>query len=235
MEPGFGAGMGFGHTLRVPRPGRAFVPLAALALVPLAAWAGGLVRWTTALVVAAACVLLGVVRGWRALRDRQHLRRLADDLIRNGAKVHSESALLTWRSAELTSDRNRKILASSIRKIVRELEGRALPSAVPLNRFGARPHIVLIRRLAERLEDLDRDASPRGVLLVEDLLTDGNRSPLYVKQSSGELRPALERCLAALELQDEPRQADLSRRVNGSHKPSSEDRRVLSALVAGRR
>jgi hypothetical protein len=234
VGPVFGAGIEDGRALRVPRPARAAVPFAALALLPLAAWAGGLVRWTTALAVVVACVLLGLSRGWRALHDLQQLRRTADDLLRGGAKVHPESALLTWRAAELTSERSRKILARSLRKIVRELEGRSLPSAVPLNRFGARPHVVLIRRLAERLEALDRDVSARGVVLVEDLLTDGARSPLYVKWRSEELRPALERCLTALELPRAPARADLSRSVNGSRERSSQDRFVLSALVAVR-
>ena len=65
-----------------------------------------------------------------------------------------------------------------------------LPSAVPLNRAGARPHVDLIRALAARLL-APAPVSARGVLLVQELLTDGYHSPLYDRERAGDLRPAL--------------------------------------------
>ena len=41
--------------------------------------------------------------------------------------------------------------------------------------------------------------SVRGVLLVQELLSDGYGSPLYNRERAADLRPALEECLSALE------------------------------------
>jgi hypothetical protein len=222
--------------LAIPRPTRAALPVAALGLVPLALAAGGLLPRSAGLVVAAGCVLLSLVRGSLALLDLSNLRRAADDLLRAGVRAHPQSALLSWRSAELTSDRNRKINARSLRAIARELDGRSLPSAVPLNRAGARPYAEVIRLLAGRLEDLQRAVSARGVLLVQDLLTDGIGSPLYVRARSSELRATLERCLTALDSPGSPRfREPLSSRSNGSHRTGSSDQYVASVLVDGKR
>ena len=94
--------------------------------------------------------------------------------------------------------RHRRALARSLEQIVRELEGRVLPSAVPLNRAGARPHVDLVRALEARLR-ADEPVTPRGVLLVEELLSDAYGSPLYDRERVNDLRPALEESLAALE------------------------------------
>jgi hypothetical protein len=83
---------------------------------------------------------------------------------------------------------------------VDELDVDLLPGSSPLNRAAARPHADLIEELAERLDDVDRPVSARGVLLTESLPTDGS-SPLYARDRAGELRGALARCLAEL---DEP-------------------------------
>jgi hypothetical protein len=56
-----------------------------------------------------------------------------------------------------------------------------------------------LRALADHLLAIDRPVSPVGLVLVEDLLTDGYGSPLYVAGRASGLRPALEQCLAALE------------------------------------
>ncbi len=109
------------------------------------------------------------------------------------------SALLTWREAELTSERKRKALARSLRHVVRELEGGVLPGAVPLNRFAARPHVDLIRALAERLAALERTVTAQGMLLAHDFVTDGFGSPLYARERAAELESTVQRCLAALD------------------------------------
>lgn len=91
------------------------------------------------------------------------------------------------------------MLAHSVREIVHELEGSPLPDDAPLNRAAARPHLNLLRALATRLEDLDRPVSQSGLLLVDELLTDGIDSPLYARDDAVDVRAALERCLAALD------------------------------------
>ncbi len=220
--------------MAIPRPTQAALPFAAVGLVPLALAAGALLPWSAGLVVAAGCVLLSLVRGSLALLDLSNLRSAADDLLRAGARAHPQSALLSWRSAELTSERNRKINARSLRAIARELDGSSLPSTVPLNRAGSRPYAGAIRVLSDRLDDFHRGVSARGVLLVQDLLTDGTGSPLYVTARGSELRATLERCLTALDSAGSPRFREPPW-SNGSHRTGSPDQYVASVLVDGKR
>jgi hypothetical protein len=128
------------------------------------------------------------LRALRHPRERRAQRRLADELLLAGAAAYPDS-LLGGRAHELTSERERRMLARSLERTVRELEGRVLPSAVPLNRAGA---------LARRLR-ADEPVTARGVLLVQEFLGDGHGSPLYNRERVPDVRPALEECLAALE------------------------------------
>jgi hypothetical protein len=98
---------------------------------------------------------------------------------------------------------------------VHELEGRALPGPLPLCRPAARGNLDLLRALELRLLDFDHPIEPRGVVLVEDLLTDGVASPLYGREHA-ELRPALRHCIAALggEREEKP-QLELAIAHNG--------------------
>jgi hypothetical protein len=126
-------------------------------------------------------------------------RRTADRLLRTGVKVHPQSELLTWRAAELTSARNRSMLARSLRGLVREVERPSFMTAVPLNRRGLRPHLPLVRSLIARISDVDRAVAPRGMVLVEELLTNGFESPLYVGGRAEDVSKSIGRCLAALD------------------------------------
>ena len=192
----------------MPQPLRAGVPWLGPALLALG---GALVGLHARELVAAAtgCLIVGAVRAVVELRELWALRRAADAVLRTGARVHPYSTLLVWRAGELTSGHNRKLLARSFRNIIRELERPSLMSAVPLDRRQAREHADLLVALANRLGDLDSRISPRGVVLVEDLLTDGVNSPLFGSGYSSldgtanprpELGPVLDECLAALEL-----------------------------------
>jgi hypothetical protein len=127
---------------------------------------------------------------WRADRARRHA---ADELLRSGFEPHGHRALRA-RAAELRSDRNRHALARSLHAVVHELEGGTLPGASPLNRVAARPQVELFRQLESRLLDA-KPVAAQGVALVENLLTDGS-GPLYDRERAGELRTALEHCLA---------------------------------------
>ncbi len=133
---------------------------------------------------------------WNPLRTYA-LRQSADRILRGGARVHPESALLVWRAAELTSARERRICARSLRRIVKELEGRLLPGAVPLNRRGVRPQAPALAALAERVADVSQPVTPGGMLLVHDLLCDAY-SPLYVGANVDKLPSALQRIQSAL-------------------------------------
>jgi hypothetical protein len=89
---------------------------------------------------------------------------------------------------------------------VSELERPALVSAVPLNRRGVRPHRALLHALAGRLAELERPVTAQGIVLVEELLTDGYTSPLYLGGHPEDLPRVVNRCLFALNGESWPRQ-----------------------------
>lgn len=90
-----------------------------------------------------------------------------------------------WRIAELTSVRERRQLARSVRGVVADLSERRLPGASPLNRVAMRPHTEILSALSDRLADLDRPVDPAGILAVRRLLTDPD-SVLYARPSLDE-------------------------------------------------
>jgi len=126
--------------------------------------------------------------------ERRRLRRQADAWLLR----HPAPARFAWRVDELTSRRERHLLARSLRGVVRGLSASALPSAVPLNRAGLRPYAGELAGLADRLDDSGRPVGPTGVLLVQELLSDGG-SPLYDRGRAGEIPDALAAARAALE------------------------------------
>jgi hypothetical protein len=98
----------------------------------------------------------------------------------------------------VVSTRKRRSLARSLDGVVRSLDPKRLPGASPLNRRGLWLYVPEIRTLAQRVGDLDRPVSPRGLQLVHDLLTDGG-SPLYDRDRAGEIPETVKRILVALE------------------------------------
>jgi hypothetical protein len=131
---------------------------------------------------------------------RVWLRRGAlDRRLAHGADPNATPEL-SRRARQLTSRRCRVGLAEGIRSLVEEAEhpARGYSSAAPLNRRA-----VLHERgfLLELVEDLvgDDELSPRGVALIEGLLTDGT-SPVYTAGPSGDLHRALIHARAALHL-----------------------------------
>ena len=117
---------------------------------------------------------------------KRALRRKADEILRGGARVHPESALLLWRAAELMSPRERRITARSLRGLVEELDGKALPGAVPLLHSRVRPHVPALSAIASRIGDIAQPVTPKGMLLVRDLLSHGV-SPLCARQNAEQL------------------------------------------------
>jgi len=135
--------------------------------------------------------------GTRNPFKRRELRRVADRVLRGGARVHPESALLVWRASELTSARERRACARSLRAIFKELDGNTLPGAVPLNRRGVRPYAPVLTAMAARVGDLSRPVTPRAMVLVRDLLGDGD-SPLYSRPNVDRLPETLQQIQSAL-------------------------------------
>lgn len=105
---------------------------------------------------------------------------------------------LAWRIDELVATKNRLDLAHTLRSLVRDAGLRHLPSASPVNRPAVRAHSETILVVASRLADLERSIAPRGVVLVDRLLTDGS-GPLYDRELVAELPPYLDSTLTALE------------------------------------
>ena len=105
---------------------------------------------------------------------------------------------LAWRVEELVATKNRLDLAHSVRTLVREASPRYLAAASPVNRIAVRAETEPLLAIADRLADLDRPVSARGVVVVQRLLID-SAGPLYDRERVDELPPHLDSALAALE------------------------------------
>ncbi|HXY16885.1 MAG TPA: hypothetical protein VEH79_01795 [Gaiellaceae bacterium] len=196
-----------GHSLRdrlaerpeaLPRPlatGAIYACLAALAL-GTGLGAGVSPQGVGVLVVSLA--LAGTLHAGRSALDLSRRRREADSWLRTMSHC-PPSSRYAWRAAELTSSRERRILARSLRRLVGELRGRLIPGVVPLNRVKLGPYVPHIELVARRLADLSRPVSPRGILLLHDLLTQPV-SPLYDRERADEVPERVASILAALEV-----------------------------------
>jgi len=143
-------------------------------------------------------VLAGVWHAGRSALELGRRRREADACLCSAGRFTPPSKY-AWRAAELTSPRERRSLARSLRRLVAELQGRATPGSVPIDRAAFRPYVPDLRALSERLADLSRPVAPAGVLLLIQLLTEPV-GPLYDRASADELPRKVASILAALEV-----------------------------------
>jgi hypothetical protein len=201
----------------VPRnPVRVLAGYVALALPALGiGFAAGLV-WPDLLIAPVSLALAGVVQSARRWIELVLRRRKADRWLRKGGS----STACSWRTAELTSARERKLFARSLRSVIRELEILPFMSVMPLNRPGVRPYAGELELLERRLANLHRPVAPLGMLFVRDLLTEPE-SPLYRRASESMLPIALGRAHDALDVQPLLREGGPSRQregeINGNH------------------
>ena len=135
------------------------------------------------------------IRRFRARRELAAARRAADAEL---VSSRLPSPRFAWRTNELCSTEHRRLLSESLVTAVHSAEGRYLPGASPLNRAAARSESALLLRLAATLVEDGRPVTPRGVLLVERLLTEGD-SPLYDRSRVDGLHEALGEALDVLE------------------------------------
>jgi hypothetical protein len=182
-------------TLDLPRPGRAALPLLALALVALVLEASPQLR-IAGLAAAACFALAAAIRAERAEAELRAIRRTADRLILADPHAAEGSDLVRWRERELVAPATRAGLAREIRQTLRRADPARLPSASPLRRGVARRHRELLQKLEQRMLD-DRPVSARGVLRLRRLLQEP-RSPLYDDHADN-LSRALARVLSGLE------------------------------------
>lgn len=156
------------------------------------------VEWRWLIAVLLGLGLVAIVDPIRAIIELGRQRRAADEWLLWGAIARPSSPLLSRRGAELTSPRRRSTLAHSLRRVERDVSGEAVAAPIPLNRRAIRRNVGVVRALYERLDDHSRPVAPRGILLVERLIT-VPRSPLYSRDSDDVLAEALRDALAALD------------------------------------
>lgn len=101
----------------------------------------------------------------RAWLERRRARAEADYWIGHGFESRYQ-----WRVDELTTPRERKLCARSLRGVLGELDGTKLPGAAPLRTSQLRPHIALLEAIEARLLDAAPVAAI-GMLAVNELLT----------------------------------------------------------------
>jgi len=148
------------------------------------------------LVTPISLALLGLILAAQRWADQRKTRSSADAWIARG--YDSPRSRYGWRVAELTSRRERKALARSLRRTVEEIERPAPRAAVPLDVASLGSCCGLLEALADRMDDTSLPISGCGALGVERLLADGAASPLY--RSGGDIRPHLIDLLDRLEV-----------------------------------
>ena len=149
-----------------------------------------------ALPVALAMVLALLTSGAalsRTLRRHRELARLraaADEVLSclPGSRIPDR---LQWRAAEIMSRAHRRRLARELRRFARMANDSMLITAVPVFLSTLRPNRRELESMAALVERDDRPVPVRGIVLLEHLLSDVERSPLYGPRRAEELRRAL--------------------------------------------
>ncbi len=133
---------------------------------------------------------LALISGWHAGE--------LDDQLAAGVSPGA-SALLTIRSERLISRRYRARVAAGLARVVRDAEAttRGFSAAVRPDRREVIAARTVLATLDRRLRAAE-PVSPRGVAMLQSLLTDG-ASPLYRPTEVGALGSRLRAAAAALE------------------------------------
>jgi len=144
------------------------------------------------------CLVVARSRATARVRARMCSRQL-DRALAQGTSPDS-SAVLSVRAHDLIGVRTRSMLAQSIRRLVEEAGHpvRPLQFTIPICRSKVWRSRQALEEVADRLlgsEPLDA----RGLAQLRLLLSDG-AGPLYDHPGANDLRPALQRVMAALEV-----------------------------------
>ncbi len=145
------------------------------------------------------CVVVERCRTAVRVRVRVHARQL-DRALARGVSPDS-SAGLSVRAHDLIGSRARGMLAKAIRRLVDDVSHPLQPLhfTVPICRSKVWRSRHTLEELADRLLG-DEPLDARGLAQLRLLLSDG-AGPLYDHPSANDLEPALERAIAALEVQ----------------------------------
>ena len=138
--------------------------------------------------------LFAPVRSWEARRALRGARRRADEEL---VATRLPPPRLAWRATELGADENRIDLARSLTDVVHAADERLLPAASPIARAAVRECRPQLLAIAARLFEVAKPVSPRGILLVERLLTNG-AGPLYGRGDAERLLVAADNILVVL-------------------------------------
>lgn len=135
------------------------------------------------------------------LTDLFSKRSLDDRLLSGG--LSPDSGRGKARAEELLNPRHRAKSAQALRELVEEADehhASIFSADLKVNRLAIRSSKVEVLSLARDLEELP-DVDPRGVILADRLVTDGE-SPAYVPgaymEDNGQLARAVERARDAL-------------------------------------
>ncbi len=173
---------------------------AALLLAPLpllvALWVAGVLPAPIALGLGVFQVFFALVQSGFDTYELRRSRRLGDALLRAYPGLQPVSGLAAWRSAELTSARNRRRLTRLLRRLRRETEACLPTHDSPVAVLDE--SVDLLRQLEYRLTLLSEPVSPLGMLDLQTLV-EHDHSPLYFPERARGLPAALSRALAALE------------------------------------
>jgi hypothetical protein len=160
---------GVGRSLALP------AALVGLGFAGLAAWwASGHERWVG--IASASAVLFGLVHLVCALRALIARRRQADEWLRSATGRFVPPAY-AWRAAQLVSERERCVLARSLRRILATARERPRGSYMPLL-IAVRHRRASLEALARTLEEASEPVTPAGMLRATALVTDG-AGPLW--------------------------------------------------------
>lgn len=167
------------ETDALPSPLRSAAPYAViLAAAPVMA-AGRAITWRWALAMATAALVAAAGAGAWGWMRRVMVCDLADRWIATGAGAPPADAVVTQRRAQLSSTREQRMLATSLRRLVAAAQEPARVSArVPTDRRAVRAEAAAIERLAAHLADVNTPVEARSVALVHLLVSDAG-SPLY--------------------------------------------------------
>ena len=109
---------------------------------------------------------------------------------------------LAVRARQLTSERNRRVLARSLRRTLTEAQrpARTRARVVIIDRAAALDAELVIAEAVLRLENTT-PVRAQGIAALERIITDAVNSPLYVSSEPGTLRRAIRAATAALDAQ----------------------------------
>ncbi len=134
------------------------------------------------------------------LRARLHRANLTRALAEGADPAASDE--LALRGRQLTSKRNRRMLARSLRRSIADAHRPATThGAVPIiDRRGVLDAEPAIAELVERLL-APRPVQAAGMAMVERILTNADPSPLYSPSEPGALQQTIRAATAALDRQ----------------------------------